>query len=186
MHAPATLRASVAEARLRSAPLPRRRHYVVAGLTLVAATVAALVIALPSGDDGPSIADVAAVSARDPMLPAPSTVPGHALPLAVGGVHFPGAGAGWKPVGSRSDQVSGRSARTVTYARGTDLVRYTIVDGPALSAPDANLSAYENVRAAVFRRGDALVLTWRRGGHTCVLTSRDVGARRMLELAARS
>ena len=72
----------------------------------------------------------------------------------------------------------------MTYTRGKDVIGYTIVAGRALRAPAANLAAYEGVSAAVSRRGDKLVLTWRRGGHTCVLVSRDVGARRMLQFAA--
>jgi hypothetical protein len=187
VQAPATLRASVAQARLRSAPVPRRRRrFALTALALIGVTLAAVLVALPAGDGAPSIDDVASISLRDPTQPAPGSLPGGGLALAVGGVRFPGAGDGWKPVGARSDRVGDRSAQTVTYARGRDAISYTIVDGPALPAPPQNLEAYENVSAAVFRRGDALVLTWRRGGRTCVLTSRDVGARRMLELAARS
>jgi hypothetical protein len=188
VRAPATLRASVAELRLRSAPARRGRLRVAAGVACVAVLVAvAAVLTLPNGESSPSISDVAAVSLLGPHDPAPSSAADEALPLAVDGVHFPGAGpAGWRPAGVRSDEVAGRSARTVTYRRGKDVIGYTIVAGPALRAPQPNLAAYEGVSAAVFRRGDALVLTWRRGGRTCVLVSRDVGARRMLELAARS
>ena len=188
VRAPATLRASVAELRLRSRPARRGQLRAAAAVACVAAlTAVAALLVLPNDEASPSIADVAAVSLRGPHDPAPSSTAGGALPLAVDGVHFPGAGpAGWRPAGVRSDEIAGRHARTVTYRRGKDVIGYTIVAGPALHAPEANLAAYEGVSAAVFRRGDALVLTWRRGGRTCVLVSRDVGARRMLELAARS
>lgn len=190
VHAPAGLRAHVAEARLRSRPAPRRRvRLAVAGgaVAVLAAALLALVVVLPGGsDEPPSITATAATALKAPTSPAP--VGRDARSLTVGGVAFPAGGRNvWRPVGVRTDRVGGRTATTVTYAGSGRLVSYTILDGPPLAVPaDAAPTQYEGIAAAILRHDGATIVTWRRGGRTCILTSRNADAGAMLDLAALS
>lgn len=192
VRAPQTLRAQVAEARLRSRPAPSRgaRAAAVAGAAAVlAAVVIALVVLVPgSGESVPTLPDAAAAGLRAPTAPAPARRDARTLDLAVGDVAFPaGTPGAWRPVGTRTDRLGGRTATTVLYAGGGRLVSYTIVDGAPLGVPaDARSARYDGVAAAVLRRDGATIVTWRRGGRTCILASRNAGAAEMLDLAARS
>jgi hypothetical protein len=80
----------------------------------------------------PTVAKVAALGERLPQTGAPkpmSGVPG-VLDRAVDTLAFPDWSAfGWRPVGVRSDELAGRSAMTMTYARGGHRLTYTIVGG---------------------------------------------------------
>ena len=49
------------------------------------------------------------------------------------------------------------------------------MDGKPLEVPSrARRLTAKGMRLAVLRRGETLVATWREGGHTCVLASRDM------------
>ena len=59
------------------------------------------------------------------------------LRAEVDDVPFPNYAAkfGWKPVGAREDDPSGRDATTVHYQKGARTIQYTIVSGDALDPP---------------------------------------------------
>ena len=71
--------------------------------------------------------------------PRPARVPGtpQLLRAEVDDVPFPNYAAkfGWKPVGARQDDPSGRGATTVYYEKGGRTIAYTIVSGDALDPP---------------------------------------------------
>jgi hypothetical protein len=73
----------------------------------------------------------------------------------------------------RHDTVGGRAATTVTYRGPAGDVGYTIVDGAPLPEPEgARRVVSAGVPMRVFTKDGATVVTWRRGGHTCILAGR--------------
>ena len=102
-------------------------------------------------------------------------------------VRFPNFEAkfGWEASGVRTDEIGGRTARTVFYRREGRRVAYTIVEGEALGWPgEAAKAPRDGVDLRTFQDGDRTVVTWRREGRTCVLSSTDVPRDELLELAA--
>jgi hypothetical protein len=156
---------------------------------MAAAAVAVVVASGPGGTDAPSVSAAARAALR-PAEAAPPRVRGDGdLPLAVGTVRFPGAGTsgGWRPVGVRDDQIGHRDVRTVTYTRRGRTAAYMVVGGPPLDIPQkARRATYEHLQSAILRDDGATVVTWRQGGHTCILISRDARAAGLLDFAARS
>lgn len=195
VRAPAALRAGVAEQRRRSAHR-RRRTRRWAAITGAAVLAAVALVALLSGvrsSPEPSLASATAVSLAPTTAPAPGVDGDDARFLRAGveAVRFPNYayessayGSPWVPVGRRVDRLHGRRAVTVRYTDGSVWLGYTVVDGPPLRVPSAARAASaDGVDAAVLRDDGAVVVTWRRGGHTCVLASRDVPAEELLRLA---
>ena len=189
--APLGLRAAVG--RLQPAMPARRtlrerlrgRAWIVpGGLVAAGAAAAALaLIVLPAG--APSVQDVVAAAIRPPVA-AVSPVGGNSRLLReqVEGVRFPNfAGKfGREATGERTDEVDGRRTRTVFYEGD---VAYTIVAGQALEEPDgAEVTTREGTRLRTFSDDGRTVVTWRRQGHTCVLSSTRVPKDALLELAA--
>ena len=60
---------------------------------------------------------------------------------------------------------------TVYYAWGGKRVAYTIVGAPALKEPAAATTTRNGVQMRTFQINDRVVVTWRRNGHTCVLSA---------------
>src|SRR3954467_14734602 len=157
------------------------------GAGLLAGAVAAVIAALVLlGGGAPGVEDVAAAAVRAPTAPVaavPSTSP--LLREKVGEVLFPNyfKKFGWKAVGTRTDEIGGRDTRTVFYEKDGKRIAYTIVDGEALEWPDGSKKSVEGtvMRALEYEGRD--VVTWRRGGHTCVLSSKDVPRAQLLALA---
>jgi hypothetical protein len=191
--APPQLRARVAEQRLRAGRgssrgvMGWRPAAVAAGLG--AAVVIVLVVLGLSGGDGapaPSFDDAAQLALARPNAPAPAPDPGSTATVQaeIGGVRFPNytyAWPRWRTAGARHDRVDGRDAMTVTYRGPEGDVGYTIVDGGPLDEPaGARQVTAGGLRLAVVRRGGATFVTWRRGGHTCILASRVPGALQQL------
>jgi hypothetical protein len=184
--APARLRAQVDRrraGRLRRGP----RRFVLGGaLASAAAAVAlALVLVLPGA---PSVAEAAALAQQPPTQPAPGAVPGTPalLRAKVDGVPFPNYAAkfGWRPAGARHDDPSGRAATTVYYAKGGRTIAYTIVSGDALDPPaDARPTTRDGVEFRTFRERGRTVVTWERGGRTCVLSGQAAGPAELVALA---
>ncbi len=175
--APERLRAQVDAARAarhRTRPLARRRVAWSGGLaTAVAAVALALVLVLPSG--APSFAQATAVALRGPAAAAPAPdprAPGARLGRDVEDVYFPNwSSTGWRAVGQRTDAVNGRQMATVYYAWRDQQVAYTIVSVPALGQPAAPVSYVNGVALRTLTVNDRLVVTWRRGDHTCILSA---------------
>lgn len=182
--APERLQADIA--RRRAHRPPRARAPRLAGAAVLVAAVAAIVVLTTGG--GPSIQEVAAASLNAPTRPAPGPDQANAryIRARVDAVRFPDYAErwGWEAVGARSDRVGGREATTVIYRRGERGVHYSIVDGEPLPVPgNARRVQADGLRLAVLREGGALMVTWQRGGHTCVLASRTLGAQGLIELA---
>jgi hypothetical protein len=114
-----------------------------------------------------------------------SVIPGKPLLREqVEGVRFPDfAGKFGRPAtGTREDEIDGRPTRTVFYEGG---VAYTIVGGEALDEPpDADSVTREGTRLSSFSEAGRTVVTWRRQGHTCVLSSSTVPRETLITLAA--
>jgi anti-sigma factor RsiW len=167
-----------------------RRRVVIGGAIAAAAAVAvALVLALPGAlSGGPSVAEAAALAEKPPTQAAPGGVPGtpQLLRAEVDDVPFPNYAAkfGWKPVGARQDDPSGRGATTVYYGKGGGTIAYTIVSGDALEPPsDARSTTRGGVEYRRFRDDGRTAVTWERDGHTCVLSGKGVRSAELLTLA---
>jgi anti-sigma factor RsiW len=160
------------------------------GAGLVAGAVAAVLAALVLfGGGGPGVDDVAAAAERQPTAQV-ATVPPDSKLLGekVGAVAFPNwiAKFGWKAVGTRTDKIGGRQTRTVFYEKGGKRIAYTIVAGDTLSVPDEATKATREGTKLWSKTYDGRdVVTWKRGGHTCVLSSprSKVPHGKLLELA---
>jgi hypothetical protein len=160
-----------------------------AGLvSAVAVAVVALVLIGRPGA-GPTVADAASAALAPATAPAPARDRRHPwlLGAAVDGVAFPHwrERFGWRATGLRRMRLRGRPATAVVY-RGPagERLGYVIVSGAALRIPaPARVVTRGGVRFAVLGRGDAVVVTWRRAGNTCVVAARGVPAARLLTLA---
>jgi anti-sigma factor RsiW len=190
--APERLRARVAAARAeqpRRGTAARRRLAWSGGLAgAVAAAALALVLTLPSG--APSFAQATAVGFRGPAAPAPAPdprAPRSQLGRDVQDVYFPNwTSTGWQAVGQRMDSIGGRKLATVYYSWRGQQVAYTIVSMPALAEPAAPVNHVNGVELRTLTVNDRLVVTWRRGDHTCILSAQNVPAAVLRGLAASS
>jgi anti-sigma factor RsiW len=190
VRAPASLRARIDSevGRRRSVRLrPLYGGVLVAGL---AAVVLMLVLVLPAGTPGaPSVSQAAALALRGAALPAPAADPGDPagkLGRRVGQVYFPNWAStlGWRAVGQRVDHLIGRLAITVYYEWRGRRIAYTVLAAPALRQPPAVVSRVDGTELRTLRLGGRLVVTWRRAGHTCVLSGAGVSAGELETLAA--
>jgi anti-sigma factor RsiW len=189
--APAGLRARIEADRPSARSRTRRRTKYAAGLAgAVAAAVLASVLVLPAGTPGaPSVSQAAGLANRGPLRAAPApdpSAPNAKLRENVEEVYFPNWATrfGWRAAGERTDRLSGRRAVTVYYEwRGKQLA-YTIVAMPALSKPSAPVTDLNGVELRTLRIDGRLVVTWRRGAHTCVLSGVGVQAADLQRLAA--
>ena len=158
-------------------------------IAATAAVALALILVLPGAFSGaPSVAEAAALGEKPPTQPAPGAVPGtpQLLRKQVEEVPFPNYAAkfGWKPVGARQDDPSGRGTTTVFYEKGGRTIAYTIVSGDTLDPPaDARTTTRGGVEFHRFRTDGRAVVTWERDGQTCVLSSEAVPSSELLTLA---
>jgi anti-sigma factor RsiW len=185
--APARLRAQVDRRRAGRASGRGRRQVVIGGaIAAAAAVILALVLVVPGAfSGGPSVTDAAALAEKPPTQAAPGGVPGtpQLLRAEVDDVPFPNYAAkfGWKPVGARKDDPSGRDATTVYYEKGGRTIAYTIVSGDALDPPsDARSTSRGGVTYRTLRDDGRTAVTWERGGHTCVLSGKADSAELLL------
>lgn len=191
--APARLRARIEADRPRAGVIARRRTALYGGAlaSSVTAVLVLVVLLLPGGaPGGPSVSEAATIAVRGPTGPAPGPDP-HA-PLArleqrVGRVYFPNwgyQGLRWTAVGQRSDRLRGRRMVTVYYQAQYTQIAYTIVSGPGLPAPPGTVIRKGSERLRTLSINGRLVVTWRRAGHTCVLSGMGVTADQLQQLAA--
>jgi hypothetical protein len=201
--APAALRAAVAEraagapvagdavpaARRRRRDEGRRRRPAL-GLVLATAGVLALAVVavLPSGG-APTVGEVSTLAARGPTAgpPAPDAAHHGALASEIDGVRYPDwrAAFGWRESGARTDRLDRRPAMTVYYAGpGRATVAYSIVGGSPLPEPRAASTASSaGTRYLALTRAGRSIVTWRRAGHTCVISATGVPVSTLLRLA---
>jgi hypothetical protein len=196
VQAPATLRERLGSQRAgdgrRGAWRLGGRPALAAGVVAVAAALVLAVGALTGGGAGPSLDDAAALALARPTQPPPPVDPANAalVRAQVGGVPFPNyawSWAAWRTAGARQDRVGGRDATTVVYRGPAGDVGYTIVGGRPLEIPaGARHMTVAGVDLAVVRHGGATVMTWRRGGHTCVLAARSASVEQLARFATYS
>jgi anti-sigma factor RsiW len=191
--APARLRASIESERRRRSrrPLPRLGlAWGTAAAAALAAVALALALLLPAGTPGgPSVSQAASLALRGSAMPAPQpggAGPGGTLNRDVDEVYFPNWSQrfGWSADGQRVDRVGGRKAVTVFYARDGQRIAYTIVTVPALKLPSASTTLRHGIKLQTFTLGERQVVTWRRAGHTCVLSGVGVSPAELTRLAA--
>ena len=159
-----------------------------------AAALAAVVVATQAGQ--PSRRTVAG---RGPRGRRRSKRPGRlrrravairpSSPPASGRSHSPTGSRnfGWKAVGSREDEISGRTVKTVFYrnAEGAQL-GYSIVAGePLARAPTGTPVTHAGNTYHVAHAGEHTLVTWTQQGHTCTfVASSTVPQAKLVELAA--
>lgn len=189
--APARLRAEVAQLEREAAPARRPARGAIARRSLfpragwaagVGAAAAAVLFVFVLGGGGPTVDEALALATRPPearVAPDPGTP--QLLRAEVEGVRFPNylAKFRWRAVGQRTDEIDGRTVRTVFYERGGERVAYSIFAGDALDQPGGRDATREGTRLRVFEGGRAV--TWERRGHTCVISG--ASERTLLELA---
>ena len=189
--APVALRARIEQQRPRARTQARRRvAYGGALAGALAAVLLAAVLILPGGTPGaPSLSEAAALAIRGPVGPAPPlnpNAPSTKLAKEIQDLYFPNWAPrfGWRAVGQRTDRIGGRKAVTVYYEWHGQRVAYTIVATPPLSAPSVHATWANGTELRTLTLGGRLVVTWRRAGHTCVLSATGVTAGELQRLAA--
>jgi anti-sigma factor RsiW len=191
VYASAGLRARIGAERRERAPVMRRRRISMAGGVAIAGAAAALIVALtlPSGTPGaPSVVQAATLATRAPTAAAPvDPAQPKLLQARNAGVPFPNwlAKFGWRAVGARSDELRGRHVVTVFYEKKGKRIGYSIVSGRQLETPaGADVATREGTRLWSVGRDGRLIVTWQRGGHSCVLSGAHVPRDVLLKLAA--
>jgi hypothetical protein len=186
------LRTRITQDRIRGERARRRRPRpaaLIAGGALVALVVALAIVLAPGSPGAPSVADAAGVALSAPTRPAPRvdrTDP-RFVGASLAGIRFPNYAydSPWWTVGGRIDTLAHRSSQTVVYGLGSVRVGYTIVDGGPLDAPPgARPADAEGTPVWVASVNGALVVSWERAGHTCVLASRSATLPQMLRFVA--
>jgi hypothetical protein len=205
--APASLRFAIEEHRLRAPARRERVRYggilglatagragrILYGGTLAAATavaVALLILLLPGGSPGaPSVSQAAALALTGPTGKAPAVDPRRhsLLRLDVQETYFPhwSGWFGWQAVGQRVDRLDGKLAVTVYYRFKRDgrEIAYTILASPPLRRPDARAAQVDGISLQSFTMHGRLVVTWRRAGHTCILSGARTSTAELAKLA---
>jgi hypothetical protein len=185
--APAGLRSRI-EAERRPRRWASLRDGLVLGSGLAAAATALALVLVPAGA-APTVASAAGFSTRGATGGAPALEPGQPklLAKAVGGVRFPNwrRQFGWQATGARADRLSGRDTGTVFYEKNGHRLGYTIVAGSSLPVPSGAMQFMRGgTNLRVLTVNGRLVVTWRRGGRTCVLVGSGVDRDVLLELAS--
>jgi anti-sigma factor RsiW len=186
---PASLQATV-EARRRALAAGRGRarrlgpRIVLAGAAAVTAAVLGAIV-LSGGPAAPTLADAARLATQAPTAPAPPPESKTRLAIAVQGIAFPNlARYGWHALGVRRDRIDGRDATVVFYGADGRRLGYVIVEGAGLARPSgAEATWIGRVEYRTLRLEGRLAVTWRRGGHTCVLLGQAT-RRELLKLAS--
>ena len=190
VHAPSALHARIDCHGAVARGISLRPAYALTVAGALAVVVLALGLVLPRGTpNAPSLSQAAALASRGSDAPAPPPDPNDPsakLERRVGKVYFPDWSArfGWHAVGERVDHLDGRLTVTVYYAWQGRRIAYTIVTAPALAQPRAAVRRLEGTELRTLAINDRLVVTWRRAGHTCVLSAMDVAAAQLQQLAA--
>ena len=171
--------------RVRRAP-GRRLSWLIPAVAASVAAALLVALVLPLGG-ALTVEDTLAAATRPITSPAMhDSQNDKLLGEQVDGVRFPNfAGKfGWRAAGVREDELEGRDMRTVFYERGGKRIAYTIVSGEQLEWPDAEPTVRDGVKLRPFDEDGREVVTWLRGGQTCVLSGEGVSEATLLELAA--
>jgi anti-sigma factor RsiW len=183
----ATVKARAGSGAERRRPARRLVPRLAFGGAVAAALAVVLVVGLSGGPAGPTVADAARIAVRPPSGPAPSRLDNSRSELAanVDGAVFPDLrrSYGWRAVGVRHDQIDGRNATVVSYAKGGRRIGYAIVAGEGLPKPSGKGTVLRGVGLHSFDVDGKPAVTWRRVGHTCVLAG-DASPQELLALAS--
>ena len=169
----------------------RRGWRVFAPVAGVVAAVAIALVVLVGGSANPSVLATAALATKGPVLPAPAEDQSNdsILKASVGDVPFPywGDSFQWEAVGARKDNIDGRNAKTVFYEnpKGAQAA-YTILDGKKIDPPKgARVTTERGTKLWVTEHDGRRIVTWTRGGHTCVLSApKAIPESKMLDAAS--
>jgi hypothetical protein len=191
--APLALRERIEADRQRApkSARPRRLRALLPAAGLVAAAVVAVVLLAGGGANAPSVLATASLATGGPVLPAPAEdeANGAVLKTSMGGVPFPywGDSFKWEAVGARDDRIKDRSARTVFYDNPKGArAAYTILGGEKIDAPSGARKVIRNGTTLwITQDKGRRIVTWTRGGHTCVLSAPlAVPEQKLLQLAS--
>jgi hypothetical protein len=168
-----------------------RPRFVLPAATALAAVVAAVIVLASGGGgagaSGPSLPQTArlALATQTTPPPAEDVSDDNRLSLAVDGIRFPywGSTIGWRTLGSRADELSGRRILTVFYGAGPYRVGYSIVPGSPIAVSGGRTVPSHGTRFTLLSEGPENVVTWVQSGHTCVIAGRSVSDSRLLSLA---
>lgn len=186
--APAALRARLASTPVRQAR--RRAPRFALGTTAALAAAAILVAALLDGPTGaPTVAQAAVLGTRPAQGPTAEPRTGEVLLPRIRGAGLPFPywedKFGFTADGVRRDRLDGRSATTVFYIRDGEQIAYTIVAGPRLAfGHRVDRMLRGGIRLSSLRVNGRIIVTWVRGGHTCVLSAGDVSSTSLARLAS--
>jgi anti-sigma factor RsiW len=182
---PSSLTAAVERRRrARATPSRSRLGFALAALAVAVAVLAVLTV--NAGPGGPSVAEIAGLASQAPSGPAPAAAGPGRLDVSVEGLSFPdySSGLGWTAIGLRRGSVGGRDATVVYYEKGGSQVAYAIVARPALPPPETGrVTTLGGVHYRTLPLHGRPAVTWRQGGHTCVITG-SVPAGELLALAS--
>jgi len=192
VQAPHSLREHIAAAEERTLVrrMVVRRMKLTGVLAGCAAALGATFALIAPSHSAPTSLQAAALATRPVAASAPavSAAHPHLLTVSEGGITFPRwEEVSWKPTGQRTDELGGRSTRTVFYDN-PDGVRlgYTIVDGKPLDWPGgASVVTRNGVGVHLLHRDGRVIAVWRAHGHTCVISApTSVPDDRMVMLAS--
>jgi hypothetical protein len=160
-----------------------------AAVTLAAVAVIAVFMVGERAAGVPSVADAAVLATRTPQASIPEPRDGSVtLPhLSADGLPYPywEDSFGYKARGFRRDQLAGRSATTVYYARAGHQIAYSIFSGPPIRAgASTHVMTRNGTLLRDFTTKGRLFVTWLRRGHTCVLTSTRTPLSWLIRLAS--
>lgn len=156
---------------------------------LAAATaVAAVGLVLALVPHGPTVTDAAALVDRAPTRAAPGPHPSRPalLDQRFEGVPYPDwSRFHWMAMGARTDTVGDRRAETVYYTHHGHVIAYTVIAGEPLPPPDgATTERAGGLELHRFRDGHRDVVTFVRGGRSCVLSGHVISSDTIVELAS--
>jgi hypothetical protein len=176
--------------RRRGRPRWRIGIAVAAGAALAAGVIAiGLATTSGGGSQGFGVKQAAALTLSSATMPAPreSKTDRAQLSASVEGVRFPywGERFGWHSSGARSDDVGGRSVRTIFYSNGGGKrVGYAIASGQAPSTPGGTIVKRWGVSYRISADAGANVVSWERDGHLCVVSGKGVSTHTLVSLAS--
>jgi hypothetical protein len=152
---------------------------ILGAIVIVVAIVAAVAFAVTAGvPDGDVVAHVAAAQDLAPTRPAPAS--GEQL----AGLRTPNLAAyGWAPQGARVDVIGTHTVATTYFQRGGRLLAVSSVSGGPIREPGPAVVTPDGVSVHRMSLAGRTILSWRRGGHTFVLSSIAVPVSRLLDLA---
>ena len=172
--------------RVRRRAPGRRLGWLIPAVAATAAAALLIALVLPLGG-ALTVEDTLAAATRPVESSAtPDPADAKLLREEVEGVRFPNFEGkfGWRAVGDRADELEDRDTRTAFYEREGKRIAYTIVGGEQLEWPDVEPTVRDGVKLRPFDEEGREVVTWLRGGQTCVLSGEGVSSATLLELAA--